>query len=100
MHHYTPLFTKRSARMQTNIVLPPEGGKLLWIRGLGVRFLVDGEQTGGRLSLVEHPIQPKALAAPTHTHEREDEISYVVSGLVGVQVGEQVWTAGPGSTIF
>ena len=27
-------------------------------------------------SLVEHPLKPRALAAPLHRHSREDEYSY------------------------
>jgi quercetin dioxygenase-like cupin family protein len=70
------------------------------LNALGVRFLVGGEQTGGRVALVEHPIEPRSLAAPLHTHEREDEISYVIEGQVGVQIGDRVEIAGPGSVIF
>ena len=69
--------------MQADFLLPPGGGKLVWLYGLGVRFLVGGEQTGGRFALVEHPIKPRALAAPLHTHTDEDEISYVLEGEIG-----------------
>ena len=86
--------------MQGGIIVAPGEGKLVWLQGLGVRFLVDGEQTGGRFALVEHPLQPRALGAPLHTHESEDEISYVVEGEVGVQVGERVQVAGPGAVVF
>ena len=86
--------------MQGGIIVAPGEGKLVWLQGLGVRFLVDGEQTGGRFALVEHPLQPRALGAPLHTHESEDEISYVMEGEVGVQVGDRVQVAGPGAVIF
>jgi quercetin dioxygenase-like cupin family protein len=86
--------------MALEFTLGPEEGKLVWLVGLGVRFLARGEQTGGRFAVVEHPIKPRALAAPLHTHEGEDEISYVVEGRVGVQVGDQVRVAGPGTVIF
>jgi quercetin dioxygenase-like cupin family protein len=84
---------------QDDLVLPPGGGKQVWLQGLGVRFLVRGEQTGGRFALVEHPMQPKALGAPLHTHEQEDEVSYIVEGQVGVQIGEQVFVAEAGSLV-
>jgi quercetin dioxygenase-like cupin family protein len=67
--------------------------------GLGVRFLLDGESTGGALAVVEHPIAPRVLAAPTHTHQREDEYSYVLEGRVGFQVGDEVREAGPGEAV-
>ncbi len=48
----------------------------------------------------EHPIQPRALAAPLHTHADEDEISYILEGEVGLQIGERVLRAGPGTLVF
>ena len=66
---------------------------------LGTRFILRGEQTGGRFALVEHEIPPRALAAPTHTHEREDEYSFVLSGRIGVQIGEEVAEAGAGDFV-
>ncbi len=80
-------------------VLPADAGKFVRLMQLGVRYLIRGEQTGGRLAVVEHPLPPRALGAPLHTHTREDEISYIAEGTVGVQIGDEVYTAGPGDTI-
>ena len=57
---------------------------------IGVRFMIDGDETEGRLSLVEHPMPPRALAAPLHRHLREDEYSYVLEGTVGALLGDEV----------
>ena len=65
----------------------------------GVELLVKSEETGGRFGLVEHPIAPHALAGPMHVHEHEDEYSYVLEGEVGFQVGDDVFTAGPGQLV-
>lgn len=86
--------------MSTELVLVPEATRTVWLRGLGVRFLVGGEQTDGRVAVVEHPIEPRSLASPMHTHEREDEISIVTEGQVGVQIGDRIAVAGPGSVVF
>jgi quercetin dioxygenase-like cupin family protein len=51
--------------------------------------MLDGDTTGGSFALVEHPIEPRALGAPVHTHSREDEYSYVLEGAIGVQVGDE-----------
>ena len=62
---------------QARILLPPEEGEMVRFGGLGVRFMIDGLQTGGTFALVEHPIEPRVLAAPMHTpvnyppHQRE-----------------------------
>ena len=58
--------------------------------GMGVRFMVGGAESGGGFSLVEHPLAPRALASPLHRHTNEDEYSYVLSGRVGAQLGDEV----------
>ena len=68
-------------------------------RSLGNRLLIRGEQTDGRFGLVEHEIAPRALGAPMHVHEHEDEYSFVLEGEVGVQVGDEVHVAGPGELV-
>ena len=85
---------------QARIVLSPEEGETVWLRKLGIRFMVGGEETGGSFALVEHPIEPRALAAPTHTHRHEDEYTYVLEGEIGVQVGDEVRVARPGDLVF
>jgi quercetin dioxygenase-like cupin family protein len=80
-------------------LIPPGSGEVVWLGGVGVRFLLDGAQTGGRFALVEHPLRPRALGAPLHTHHDEDEFSFVLEGEVGLQLGEAVWVAPPGSLV-
>ena len=67
---------------------------------IGVRLMVEGADSGGGFSLVEHPMPPRALAAPLHRHLREDEYSYVLEGRVGALLGDEVLIAGPGDLIF
>ena len=67
--------------------------------GLKNRYLIDSADTEGRFALIEHRIPPRTLAAPTHTHEREDEYSYVLSGRMGAQIGDEVVEAGPGELV-
>ena len=77
-------------------VMAPSDGKKVQIGGMGVRYMAEGEG----FSMVEHPIAPRALAAPMHTHTREDEYSYVLEGEVGVQIGDEVRVAQPGELVF
>ncbi len=51
-------------------------------------------------ALVEHPIEPRVLAAPLHRHQHEDGYSYVLQGEIGVQVGDEVRIARSGDLIF
>ncbi len=81
-------------------VLRPEDGKVGSIGTIGVRFMLNGEEAGGRFALVEHPMAPRALAAPLHRHSREDEYSLVLRGKVGALLGDEVLVGGPGDLIF
>jgi quercetin dioxygenase-like cupin family protein len=84
----------------TRHALGPAEGESVNLMKLGVRFMIDGDETGGTFSLVEHPLPPRALGAPVHTHRNEDEYSYVLEGRVGVQLGDHIIEAGPGKLVF
>lgn len=82
-----------------DLVVEAREGEVVSLGGVGVVYKVRGSDTGGAFAIVEHPLPPGALGAPPHTHEHEDELSIVVEGEVGVQVGDAVYTAGPGTYI-
>ena len=81
-------------------VLGPSDGKAGLLGSMGVRFMVDGPDSGGGFSLVEHPIPPRALAAPLHRHTHEDEYSFVLEGRVGALLGDEVVHGEVGDLIF
>ena len=81
-------------------VVGPADGKSGSLGMIGVRFMIDGDETEGRFSLVEHPMPPRALAAPLHRHLREDEYSFVLEGSVGALLGDEVVIARPGDLLF
>jgi mannose-6-phosphate isomerase-like protein (cupin superfamily) len=81
-------------------VVGPQDGKAGFLGSIGVRFMIDGDEAGGGFSLVEHPMGPRALAAPLHRHNREDEYSYVLTGRMGALLGDEVLEAGPGDLVF
>jgi quercetin dioxygenase-like cupin family protein len=81
-------------------VVGPQDGKAGFLGSIGVRFMIDGDETGGGFSLVEHPMSPRALAAPLHRHTREDEYSYVLEGRVGALLGDEVLVGDLGDLIF
>src|SRR3954464_12142415 len=78
----------------------PDDGREGFLGSIGVRFLIDGLDAGERFSLVEHPMSPRALAAPVHRHTREDEYSFVLEGRMGALLGDEVVEAGPGDLVF
>ncbi|HUQ19237.1 MAG TPA: cupin domain-containing protein [Gemmatimonadaceae bacterium] len=81
-------------------VLGPKDGKAGVLGAMGVRFMIDGRESGGGFSLVEHPIPPRALAAPLHRHSREDEYSFILEGRVGALLGDDVVYGEAGDLIF
>ncbi len=67
---------------------------------LGNRYILRGTSSDGRLALIDQTIPPRALAAPMHTHEHEDEYSFVLTGRLGAQIGDDVIEAGPGDLVL
>ena len=81
-------------------VIGPKDGLEGFLGTIGVRFMIDGSEAGERFSLVEHPMSPRAIAAPLHLHTREDEYSFVLEGRMGALLGDDVVEAGPGDLVF
>ncbi|HWH94454.1 MAG TPA: cupin domain-containing protein [Baekduia sp.] len=81
-------------------IVGPNNAAEGFLGSIGVRFMIDGAEAGQRFSLVEHPMSPRALAAPLHRHSREDEYSYVLQGRMGALLGDDVVEAGPGDLVF
>ena len=89
--------------MQAQQQLKVEGGSrehVRFWRALGTRRVLRGSETGGAFGLVEHDLPPHQLGSPIHTHENEDEYSYVLSGTLTAQVGDGIVEAGPGDTLI
>jgi mannose-6-phosphate isomerase-like protein (cupin superfamily) len=80
-------------------IVGPKDGKAGFLGSIGVRFMIDGVEAGDWFSLVEHPMGPRALAAPLHRHTHEDEYSYVVQGRMGALLGDEVVYAEPGDLV-
>ena len=81
------------------VVQPGEGRAGRLGPGVGVQFKIDGADTGGALSVVEHPFDVGALVRP-HIHTREDEISIVLEGEIGFRSEDQEVVLRPGGYII
>ena len=82
------------------ITIPADGSESVDLGGLGIVWKIEGAETGQRFSVVHHPLAPRALAAPLHRHNNEDEYSFVLFGTLGALLGDEVVTAGPGTWVF
>jgi mannose-6-phosphate isomerase-like protein (cupin superfamily) len=81
-------------------IVGPNDGEVGFLGSIGVRWMIDGDETGERFSLVEHPMPPRRLAAPLHRHSREDEYSFVLEGRLGALLGDEVVYGEPGDLVF
>ena len=61
-------------------------------------FKIDGADTGGALSIVEHPFAVCALVPP-HVHTLEDEYSIVLEGEIGFRSEDREVVLGAGGYI-
>ena len=69
-------------------VVHPGEGRAGELGSIGVVFKLWGHDTGGALSIVEHPFAVGALVPP-HLHTREDEYSIVTEGEIGFRSGDR-----------
>ena len=65
---------------------------------VGVTFKLRRADTGGAVSMVEHPFPVGALVLP-HLHTREDEYSIVTEGEIGFRSGDREVVLGAGGYI-
>ena len=80
-------------------IVGPTDAQEGFLGSIGVRFIVDGAEAGDRLSVVDHSMSPRALAAPLHRHTREDEYSFILEGRMGALLGDDVVEGGPGDLV-
>jgi quercetin dioxygenase-like cupin family protein len=81
------------------VVRPGDGRAGGLAPGVGVVFKIDGADTDGALSIVEHPFDVGALVPP-HVHTREDEISIVLEGEIGFRSEDREVVLGAGGYII
>lgn len=72
-----------------------------WYSGFLLTFLVTGEETGGRYSLVEEVArQGHSADPPLHVHTREDESFYILEGELTFFVADEVIQSTAGTVVF
>ena len=81
-------------------IVGPNDAQEGFLGSIGVRFMIDGSDADQRVSLVDHSMSPRALAAPLHRHTREDEYSFILEGRMGALLGDDVVEAGPGDLVY
>jgi mannose-6-phosphate isomerase-like protein (cupin superfamily) len=86
--------------MSARIIRSGDGLVLGAPAGCRDRFLVDSDDWGGGVAVLEHLLAPRAIAAPLHRHTREDEFSFVLEGRLWAQLGDEEHVAEVGDLVF
>jgi mannose-6-phosphate isomerase-like protein (cupin superfamily) len=84
---------------RTRFLVPRDGGETIWDGPIGTSVKVSSEVTGGALSICEMPVAAGYMVPP-HMHRDTDEWSYVLEGRIGARIGDDEFTAEPGSWIL
>ncbi len=66
--------------------------------GVSALFHLTGATSGGLVTVVEHPMAPGSLIEP-HTHQREDEYSWILYGRIGMLLGQDEFVATQGTLV-
>jgi len=80
-----------------NVVLPGKGDEVA-IPGFGATYKLYARDTGGEVSIVEHPFAVGFITAP-HRHTGEDEHSVVLEGDIGFRSDDSEVVLGVGGYI-
>ncbi|MGQ0679228.1 MAG: quercetin 2,3-dioxygenase [Actinomycetota bacterium] len=75
-----------------------QGEARWWLGALAV-IKASGADTGGQMTIVEVTDPPQA-EIPLHVHHREDEAFWILEGSATIEVGDEVFEAGPGDYVF
>jgi quercetin dioxygenase-like cupin family protein len=81
------------------VVGPGEGRTVQGPAGGPLTFKVRGEQTDGRLTVLENVVAP-GDGPPLHRHDAQDEAWYVIEGELRFRLGDELATAPAGSFVY
>ena len=84
---------------RTRFLVPAGEGELIWDGPIDTTVKVPATATGDALSITEFAVAP-GFMVPPHTHADTDEWSYVLFGRIGARIGDDEFTAEPGSWIL
>ena len=82
------------------VVSPPGSGVVLEIGPTRNLVRVAGDDTGGRIGVMEIEVAPGFAGPPLHVHAQIDHVLYVLDGSVAVRIGDQSSVLEAGGCVF
>jgi quercetin dioxygenase-like cupin family protein len=80
-------------------VQPPEQPALK-IGQLEIRYLIDGTVTGAGVGVFELTVPPGARVPPAHSHSKNEEVVYVLDGVLRYTVDDETRDLKPGDRMY
>jgi len=91
--------SEASVRPRRAIVLAPGQGRAYPMGRISAVFKADEEETQSRYSVSEWWLEPRTQGPGAHSHA-EDDLFYVIEGVVSIRVGEEWFECPKGSFVL
>ena len=78
----------------------PTPKEIIRIGQIEIRFLLDGDDTAGRISMFEFIVPPGTKVPAPHYHEHVDEAAYGLEGVLTFTIGGRAVQLAPGERCF
>jgi quercetin dioxygenase-like cupin family protein len=80
--------------------MQPHEQPVVKIGGLEIRYLIDGTVTGAGSGMFELMVPPGATVPPAHSHRDNEEIVYVLDGVLRYTVDDETRDLTPGERMY
>lgn len=88
------------AATQSRIHVCKSGRRYLFLDDDILTFLAQGDETGGRLTVLDRLGRKNGRAPLVHVHNHHDEAFYVLDGVMGFRLGDHQLMAPAGTFVF
>ena len=80
--------------------MQPQEQPVLKIGQLEIRYLIDGTVSGAGMGVFELTVPPGARVPPAHSHKNNEEIVYVLDGVLRYRVDDETRDLKPGERMY
>lgn len=80
--------------------MQPQEQPVIKIGQLEIRYLIDGTQAGAGMGMFELIVPPQARTPPAHSHRDNEEIVYVLEGVLRYSVDDETRDLAAGERMY